>query len=125
MLNFQTKRSNGPHQTGRATRQGGPMPNFQRHPGESASDWRARLRGVDAAALPLRRLNDLTACRIEAELAERRERSRPAAKAPPPPPPEPPEPPPDFLEQCKDAVRALSPEDRLRLIWWLQSGMAD
>jgi hypothetical protein len=99
------------------------MPKFRRRSGETAAEWYDRLSRVDAAALKPRQLDDLTLRRIEAERARRREGAAPAAGGPAPPVAA--AAPPDAFQQCKEAVRALSPEDRLRLIWWLQSGMAD
>jgi hypothetical protein len=103
------------------------MPSFERLPGESTSAWRVRLRGLDPSGLTAGQLNDLTACRVEADLAARRERrraGRPAAdgangKAEESPAPS------DALERCKEAVRALATGERSRLIWWLHLGMKD
>jgi len=118
------------------------MDSFGRRPGERAEGWRASLRRVDASALTDRQLNDLTAARIEADLAVRREaRSvarialhveahaangmngtsrtsgarRPSRDSTPA----------DALGRAKAAVQALPPADRARLIRWIQGGMKD
>jgi hypothetical protein len=104
------------------------MPNFKRRPGESASEWRRRLRTIDAFGLTRRQLNDLTAYGIEAAFAERREgatSTTPVAETKEGTSASADREGRDPLETCKQAVRALSPADRLHLIWWLQGGMRD
>jgi hypothetical protein len=96
------------------------MTGFRRRKGETAGEWAARLNRVDASTLSPRRLEDLTLCRVLAGRALRREsaarggRDGHAAGEPPQS---------KDLLRCIEAARALSPDDRRRLIQWLRDDL--
>ena len=97
------------------------MSRFSRRKAESAADWAARLGGEDAVRLTPDQVTELTLRRLLAERAAKRGRAAPSAA-------------PagdgetgggEDLRRCKNAVRALSPEDRRELARWLASGLMD
>ena len=100
------------------------MSDFGRRKGESASGWAARLARVDPSGVTLHQLDDLTACHILAAMAAKREeqvrRRRGPGLASTPRASDS-----AALRRCKEAVHALSPEDRRRFVQWVVNGMPD
>ncbi len=100
------------------------MPDFKRRRGESAKAWSARLGKVNRTILSARQLDELTLHRVQAGRALRREargRRKAASLA---------EEAGDGLDsetlrRCKEAVRALSVEDRRRLLRWVETTFDD
>jgi hypothetical protein len=93
------------------------MMGFRRRKGETAGEWAARLNRVDASTLSPRRLEDLTLCRVLAGRALRRENAAHGGRAAGEPPHS------RNLLRCMEAARALSPDDRRRLIQWLRDDL--
>jgi hypothetical protein len=97
------------------------MPDFKKRRRESVSAWFARLSTVDMAALNPGELDDLTLRRVLATQAVRRElrrrggRNRSNGDA---------EDSAD-LRQCKEQFRALSSDDRRRLMQWAEKDLPD
>ena len=98
------------------------MGEFKRRRKESTAQWRARLAGMDASALTPTQLDELTLRRLQAERAARRGLRRTANRATT-----------DAalasdsqaLLRCMELIRALSAEDRRRLLRWLEGSFDD
>jgi len=93
------------------------MSEFKKQRGESAAAWCARLSEIEMAGLSPRQVEELTLRRVIAGRALRREargREQPSVGANGGPDSH-------ELRRCKEAVQALSDEDRRRLIKWLDT----
>jgi hypothetical protein len=96
------------------------MPEFKRRRGETASAWHARLTAVDMSRLTGKQLDELTFSRLQAAQAKRRQARRQAqgrnggADS-------------DSVDllRCKDAVQALSQDDRRRLVQWIEKHLPE
>ncbi len=97
------------------------MPDFKRRRGESAAAWCTRLGAVDMAALSPRQLEELTLRRVLAGQALQREVRSRLRKAAAPPDEADDAPESEALRRCKEAVRALSAEDRRQLLRWVEA----
>jgi hypothetical protein len=98
------------------------MADFKRRRGESASQWCARLGATNMSALTPHQLEELTLRRVLADQAARREnrRRRAGAEANDSNGHESEE-----LCRCKDLARALSLDDRRRLMQWVETNLAE
>lgn len=94
------------------------MSKFSRRRAESADEWLARLAREDAGPLTPDEVTELTLRRLLAERAVKRGRASPRGN----PSTAGGEAGSGDLQRCKDAVRALSPEDRRELAQWLAAG---